>query len=100
MAVEMPNSFVMILKHVDAMRCLLDKLERQVLTGDMGGWQQTLDEIREAEAWIAEEAAEAWAEFIWQEHKAEQAFYGKEVIEEIRRKREQRKRGAADGETA
>jgi hypothetical protein len=92
---ELTPNLVMVLKHVDAMRRSLNKLERQVVVGDMCNWDETVGEIRECETWIREEIAETWAHEAWAEHQAMIAFYGKEIVEEARRKREERKRGGA-----
>jgi hypothetical protein len=92
---KMPIPFNTILFHVNALRLQLDKLERQVREGDLGNWPETVSGIRESAVLISEDTEEIWADEQWAERKAEEAYYGKEVVEEMRRKREERKRGAA-----
>ncbi len=92
---KMPDNFRLIIQHIDAMWRLLNKLERQVLEYDLGLWEETFSDIREAGVWIGDGIEEALAAEAWTERKAEETFYGKEVYQEVLRKREERKRGAA-----
>lgn len=96
---KIPTSFNTILFHINAMRLQLNKLEQQVRDGDMDLWPETVGEIRESVHLVSADTEEIWADWQWAEDKATEAHYGKEFMDGVRSRREERKRGIDDAGT-